>query len=90
MLKRLESLCLSDDALRELYKAARQGGYAGLATLAEAAGLGEDACAAGLMALAELQLLTVRWQPFDVRMLPTRKCDPNDSALVRALRGTFT
>lgn len=42
------------------------------------------ACAA-LCILAELRLLTVRWQPFLIERLPFQKCDPMKSMIYRRL-----
>ncbi|MCL1964422.1 MAG: single-stranded-DNA-specific exonuclease RecJ [Firmicutes bacterium] len=78
----------SDDDLRRLYKALRQGfsHFFSETALAEAAGLRVAAVRLGLRVFAELLLADYRPAPFEVILLRPRKCDLGDSALLKRMR----
>lgn len=82
----LDSLALSNDPLRELYKRVKAGGDTRAETLAQAAGLTVPQVLTGLTGLAQVELLRFSAEPYAVVMLPMQKRDPSESALIRYLR----
>ena len=85
--KERQALLPSLDDLRTVYK--MSGSFFGsLDMFIGDAGLTLPKTYAALCIMRELQLMTVEWQPFSVRRLPFKKCDPKESLIYQRLLNT--
>ncbi|MDR0896941.1 MAG: single-stranded-DNA-specific exonuclease RecJ [Oscillospiraceae bacterium] len=78
----------TDDMLRGLYRILRDavGGFVSETALAEKAGMRPAAVRLGLVAFAELKLLSYQPAPFQALLLPPVRCDLADSTALRRAR----
>lgn len=86
-----ESLNLTDEQLREVYKLlrAKAEGFSSLQQLAGYAGLTVPQIMTALIAFGETRLIEYSFEPFRIRLLPPVRCSMTDSALIRYLRTCF-
>lgn len=82
----LQSIRVSKEALRELYKAARAGGPLRRGDIAQRLGMTEQQVVTGLTALHQVELVRFSPEPFALVMLPMQKRDPMDSQLMQYLQ----
>lgn len=75
-----------DEAYRRLYRLLRKSAFATLPQTAEAAGLTPAQTRAGLLAFAQLSLITFTENPFGYALLPPAPCELSQSKVLRALR----
>ncbi len=76
---------LTDEQLRAVYVACR-GGYTDLSRFADAVGLSLAQSLTALCVLEDLRLITFTDEPFNVTVLPVRKCKTEESRIVRYYR----
>ena len=81
-----ETLRLSDDTLRDLYRHIRASSFPSLEALARAAGLSWRQVMVGLVAFDDTALVSWQPEPFSLRLLPPQKCRMEDSPLIHAIR----
>ena len=84
----LRALMPSDDALRNLYRVLRAwpGAMKSEKALSQAAGLSAAATRLGLTAFDELGLVLLSREPFEVVLMPARRCSLSDSPTLKRLR----
>lgn len=84
----LRALMPSDDEMRNLYRVLRAwpGAMKSEKALAQAAGLSAAATRLGLTAFDELGLVLLSRDPFEVVMMPARRCSLSDSPTLKRLR----
>ncbi|MBQ6382226.1 MAG: single-stranded-DNA-specific exonuclease RecJ [Clostridia bacterium] len=87
----LKTVRLTDDQLREVYRAVRSRAFGSAEELAGAVGLSWQQILIALQAFAETRLVNVSWEPFTLTpVIPAVKCSMNDSPLIRYLRESLT